>query len=55
MTQGFALNHDKSLRIYFCVKRQAKKQLSERCQKHNSLVALYKALFIPKTYMLVEY
>ena len=24
MTNGFALNHDKNLHIYFCVKRQAK-------------------------------
>ena len=24
MTNGFALNHDKNLQIYFCVKRQAK-------------------------------
>ena len=24
MTNGFALNHDKSLQIYFCVKHQAK-------------------------------
>ena len=24
MTNGFALIHDKSLEIYFCVKRQAK-------------------------------
>ena len=37
MTNGFALNHDKSLQIYFfCVKRQAKKRLSERCRKHSS-------------------
>ena len=26
MTYGFALNHDKSLQIYFCVKRQDKKK-----------------------------
>ena len=24
MTNGFALNHDKSLQIYFCIKPQAK-------------------------------
>ena len=24
MTNGFALNHNKKLQIYFCVKRQAK-------------------------------
>ena len=37
MTNGFALNHDKSLQLYFlCVKRQAKKRLSERCRKYSS-------------------
>ena len=30
MAIGFALNHDKSLQIYFC-----QKQLSERCQKQS--------------------
>ena len=36
MTNDFALNHDKSLQIYFFfVKCQAKKQLSKRCQKHS--------------------
>ena len=36
MTNGFALNHDKSLQIYFfCVQCQAKNH-SERCQKHSS-------------------
>ena len=42
MTNGFALNHDKSLQIYFvCVKGQAekikqKKKLCERCRKHSN-------------------
>ena len=35
MKNGFALNHDQSLRIYyFCVNRQAK-TTSERCRKHS--------------------
>ena len=40
MTNGFALNHAKNLQIYFCVKRQAKKRLSERCRKHSSSMNL---------------
>ena len=42
MTNSFALNQnfDKSLQIYFvCVKHLAKKRLSERCQKHSTLLA----------------
>ena len=35
MTNGFALNHDKNLQIYFFfVKRQAKNDF-ERCRKHS--------------------
>ena len=41
MANGFALNHDKSLQIYFlCIKCQAKKQLSERCRKHSKFVCV---------------
>ena len=46
MAKGFALNHDKCLQFYFCVKCQIKKiqtkktqktTLSERCQKQSNL------------------
>ena len=34
MTNGFALNHDKSLQIYFvCVKRQRKKKKKKKKKK----------------------
>ena len=35
-TNGFALNHDKSLQIFFfCVKAPGKKRLSKRCWKDS--------------------
>ena len=39
MANGFALNHDKSLQIYFfCVKRQAKKKKKKKKTKKNDFL-----------------
>ena len=36
-TKYFALNHDKSLQFYFCVKRQEKNDFPKHDEKENSL------------------
>ena len=40
MTNGFALNHDKNLQIYyFCVKRQAKNDFLKDVESVNGLTS----------------
>ena len=41
MTNGFSLNHDKSLQIYFCVKCQANKDFLKEVDSTVDLRYLY--------------
>ena len=60
MTNGFALNHDKNLQMYFfCEMRQArkkkkkkkkKKKLSESCRKHSRLSNMHTVKILTRLY-----
>ena len=49
MTNGFALNHNKSLQIYFyCVKRQAKIDFLKDVESTVGLIMLLSLIKVPK-------